>query len=107
MQLKTEFLDGIGTVHVQGEVDTLEAPKLHEVADEMLSDGAHGLVIDCGSVDFIDSAGLSVLVALQQRAQAQGGTVTVRRPSAVMYRLLQITGLDGPLRVEEPPAPEA
>ena len=94
MQLSTEVVDDVGVVHVRGDVDHVDAPKLDEVAAQMLGDGARDLVIDCRHIDFIDSAGLQAMLRACNQARAQGGTVTLRRPSAFTYRLLQITGID-------------
>ncbi|MCA1480750.1 STAS domain-containing protein, partial [Bradyrhizobium sp. NBAIM08] len=58
MQLNTEIVGDVGVIRVRGEVDAVTAPKLHETATEMLSDGARSLVIDCHDIDFIASDGL-------------------------------------------------
>ena len=68
---------------------------------------ARNLVIDCCEIDFIDSAGLQVMVRAHKEAQAQGGTVTVRRPSAFTLRLLQTVGLDTVLIVDGLPEPDS
>ena len=100
MQLSTEVVDGVGFIRVQGEVDHVHAPKLQEVADHMLGDGARSLVIDCAEVTFMDSAGLSALAKAHGRADVQFGTITIRNPSVLVRRLLEITGLDGLLLID-------
>jgi anti-anti-sigma factor len=45
-------------------------------------------------MDFLDAAGLSVLVALQRRLAQRASQVVLRSPSASTRRLLQITGLE-------------
>lgn len=94
MQLSTEVIGDVGVIRVRGEVDTLESPKLDHTATQMLNDGAHNLVIDIRDVDFIASDGLRVLVHAHEQAHAQGGTLTIRRPSALAYRLMRLTALD-------------
>ena len=73
---------------------------------DLLGDRARSLVLDCRDVDFIDSGGLQVMVQAHNEAHAQGGTVTVRRPSAFTLRLLQIVGLDTVLIVDGLPEPD-
>jgi anti-sigma B factor antagonist len=105
MQLTTEVVGAVGVVRVRGEVDTVSAPELHEAAAAMFSEGARSLVIDCREIDFIASDGLDVMVRLHKEAHAQGGTVTVRRPSAFTYRLIQATSLDTVLLIDGLPEP--
>ena len=104
MQLSTEHAGDVGVVLLRGDLDAITAPKLEETATQMLGDGARSLVLDCQHVTFIDSAGLRAMIDAHNRALAEGGTVTVRRPTAITFRLLQITALDTVLVVEDPPA---
>ena len=60
-------------------------------------------MIDCRDIEFIDSSGLDVMVEAYKLAHAKGGTVTVRRPTAFTYRLLQVSGLDTVLLIEGSP----
>ena len=100
MQLSTEVVGDVGVIRVRGDVDSIEAPNLDDAAMALLADGARSLVIDCRDIDFIDSAGLQVMVRAHQEAHAHGGTVTVRRPSAFTLRLLQTVGLDTVLIID-------
>ena len=94
MQLSSEVIGDVGIIRVRGEVDTLESPKLDHTATTLLNDGAHNLVIDIRDVDFIASDGLRVLVHAHEQAHARGGKLTIRRPSALAYRLIRLTSLD-------------
>ena len=107
MQLSTEVVGDVGVIRVRGEVDSIEAPNLDDAAMDLLGDGARSLVIDCRDIDFIDSAGLQVMVRAYKEATTHGGTVTVRRPSAFTLRLLQTVGLDTVLIIDGLPEPDS
>jgi anti-sigma B factor antagonist len=98
--ISAEVVGDVGVIRVQGDFDTLEAPRFVEVATGVLSDGARSLVIDCEAITFIGSTGLSALIDAHKRAELQFGTVTLRNPTAFMVRILEITGLDDVLLVE-------
>ena len=70
MQLSTEVVGDVGVIRVRGDVDSIEAPNLDDAAMALLADGARSLVIDCRDIDFIDSAGLQVMVRAHQEAHA-------------------------------------
>ena len=71
-------------------------------AERLLGDGARSLVIECGDIEFIDSAGLQALVQSYKATQARGGTVTVRDPSEFTLKLLRLSGLDEVLLIDDP-----
>ena len=100
MHLSTRVVGDLGVIHIDGEVDTVHAPKLREAAERLLADGAHSLVIDFRDIEFIDSAGLQAMVQSYKAADARGGTVTVRHPSDFTLKLLRLSGLDEVLLIE-------
>ncbi|UQX09771.1 STAS domain-containing protein [Candidatus Mycobacterium methanotrophicum] len=55
-------VDGLVVVSVSGTVDMLTAPGLAESLDSALAKKANGLIVDLSSVDFLGSAGISVLM---------------------------------------------
>jgi anti-sigma B factor antagonist len=90
----TAMLDGGDlVVLVDGEVDVSTAPHLRSFLLQV-DDGERVLVVDLSDMDFLDAAGLSVLVALQRRLAQRASQVVLRSPSASTRRLLQITGLE-------------
>lgn len=82
---------GPDAVAVVGEIDASTAD---EFAAAVGSLGPH-VTIDCGECDFIDSAGLTVLLALRTRVNREGGSVRLVNPSPAVRRLIEVSGLDG------------
>lgn len=56
------LVDGLAVVSVSGSVDMLTAPGLAEAIDSALADQPNGLIVDLSKVDFLGSAGISVLM---------------------------------------------
>jgi anti-anti-sigma factor len=94
MHFSTGVVGDVGLIRIAGAVDDLTAPELDEAAERMLSGRARSLVIDCHDIDFIDSAGLRVIVRAQVLASRRGGTITIRCPSELTLRQLRVTGID-------------
>jgi anti-sigma B factor antagonist len=65
--------DGRVVLAVAGEVDLSTAPELHRELDRLVDAGAGTVVADLTAVTFLDSTGLSALVAGRNRARAAGG----------------------------------
>jgi len=92
----------IAVVRVAGEVDLASAARFQAYGEQLVDDGAQSLVVDCSQIGFMGSTGLRVLVALHQRVEAVGGTLTVQQPSAALHRILTITGLTDHFTVGDP-----
>src|ERR1700738_840494 len=56
------LVDGLAVVSVSGSVDMLTAPGLAESLDSALAKKPNGLIVDLSKVDFLGSAGISVLM---------------------------------------------
>ena len=95
LSLSTEDVDGYRVVAVRGEVDIHSAPALRKCLHESVDDAHPDLVVDLSDIAFIDSTGLGVLVAGQNRAGELGGKLSVVCAQERVLKLFRITGLDG------------
>jgi anti-anti-sigma factor len=78
-----------------GELDLSTAPQLARAIQGQV--GYDMLVIDLRELDFMDSSGVRLLVAEQERAVAEGHELRIVRGSAEVERVLRVTRLDGRL----------
>ena len=83
------------TVALEGRLDTTTAPKL----EEELRDGITRLVFDVEKLEYISSAGLRVLLAMQKLMKQQGEMVLQNVNEAVM-EVFEVTGFSDILRIE-------
>lgn len=81
-------------IEVCGELDLASAPQLERGLTDVIDDqGCRSIIVDLQDLEFIDSAGLMVLIRATQQAQTRHARVTLARPSAVTTRILQLSGL--------------
>jgi len=81
-------------VSIRGEVDLLTAPELGAIVGSMIAGGHRSLVLDLAACDFMDASGLGVIADAMSRLKSTGGVLTIRSPSPLVVRMLDITGLD-------------
>ncbi|GAA1088948.1 STAS domain-containing protein [Kitasatospora arboriphila] len=79
------------TVHVAGELDLDSLAPLRKALHRCLSAGISTIDIDTRDITFCDVRGLNLLLIAARRAASAGGILTVRRPSASVARLLDLT----------------
>jgi anti-anti-sigma factor len=76
-------------------------PELERLTQEP---GVRELVLDTSGVEFIESAGLGVLLATRERLRAAGVRFVLASPSPAVRRILRLTGADDYLDVRAAPA---
>lgn len=81
------------TLLVEGDLDVATSPPLQQAIDKLLGDGFRTVVVDLGALEFIDSAGLGVLVGSLRRARERGGDVVLANLEPPALRVFEVTGL--------------
>jgi anti-sigma B factor antagonist len=94
LSLSTEDVDGARIVSVRGEVDVYSAPTLRKALQDSMDDEHPSLLVDLSDIAFIDSTGLGVLVAGQNKSSELGGKVDIVCNQERVLKLFRITGLD-------------
>jgi len=84
---------------VTGDVDASSAPQLRSELVAAMEDVPAALRIDLAGVEFLDSLGLSVLVAAQRRADELGVALELANPAGPCRRVLEITRLTDLFRI--------
>ena len=88
-------------VALSGEADLTTTEPLREMLATQLSTGVRRVTVDASELSFLDSASLRVLVLAARALQARHGTLVFACPQPLVVRLLEITGADRLLDVQE------
>ena len=87
------------TAELIGRVDVMTSPQFEkEVMSDL--DGINELVLDLRKLQYISSAGLRVIVMLQQTISSKKGNMTLRNVSEGVLDILTATGLTDVLNIE-------
>lgn len=86
-------------VVLSGDLDVATAPELHALLTELCDRDVTDLVVDLANLEFIDSSGISVIVAGLERLKVRGGSLSVRNPNPVAMRVFEVTALTDYLSV--------
>ncbi|UQX89016.1 STAS domain-containing protein [Jatrophihabitans telluris] len=95
-------VDGQQALVLRGDLDLETRSVVLARGNQALQELSPGerLVVDLANVGFVDSSGLGVLVALSNEGAARGCPVVMRRPSAAVSKLFELTGLDKAFEIE-------
>jgi anti-sigma B factor antagonist len=94
LEIHADEVDGRLVVRLTGDADVSTAPRLKVTLLKLLSRWNGPLVLDLAGVDFIDSTGLSALLAGYKRAQQMSQDYRLATPQPHPARLFQMTAID-------------
>jgi anti-sigma B factor antagonist len=101
VDLEMEERSGVPVARLSGEIDLSVTSSLYDDLRDTPPMGAPGLVLDMSEVDYVDSAGLRLLLDIASRLEGRGqGLRLVVTNASAVARLLLTTGLDGILAVD-------
>lgn len=94
MEIKTVINNGQVIVELSGKMYVEEATILREKLISFMEAGHKEFVIKLSHVDYIDSSGLGVLVAIQKRALQLKGSVIISGATGIVKELFELTRLN-------------
>jgi anti-sigma B factor antagonist len=83
-------------ITLSGELDIAGAGSLEKTVAAITAEGPVRLIFDLSQLRFMDSAGIAVLVSATKNVDA----VTLRNPTVIVRRVLELTGLSEILPIE-------
>ena len=84
---------------IQGRLDAFGSKELEGHLEIQIGTDLLCAVIDMAGVDYISSAGLRVLLRLQQRLNRRGGIVVLANVQSYCLEVIELTGFEQLLRV--------
>ncbi|MFE9676779.1 STAS domain-containing protein [Streptomyces sp. NPDC006259] len=85
-------------VTAAGTLDIRTAPQLSEVLQPLLEADGHTVLADLSGVTFLDSTGLTCLIAGYRTTRITGARLALIAPSERVRHMLALTGTDQVLR---------
>jgi anti-sigma B factor antagonist len=85
--------DHQAVVLLSGELDASTAGQLYQQLAELIRDGVVNVALDLSALEFMDSTGLSAVIAEHKRTSASGGELVIVSPQSQVLRMFEITGL--------------
>ena len=95
MKVYSAYHGGRLTVYLQGELDQHEARPAMEAIDRLLDEYLpRECILDLGSLSFMDSSGIALILRLYRRLAGEGGRAWVEHAAAQPLRVLDASGIE-------------
>ena len=94
-------------VYLYGEIDHHSAVALREELDRLLLHRRPSrFVLDLSRIEFMDSAGLGLLMGRYRLTKELGGVMALTAPNARVMKILRLAGMERFFEIEEVPKGE-
>lgn len=94
LTLATRAHDGHTVVSMRGELDIASADDLRRHLREARSTHGDHVILELTDLEFMDSHGLSVIIACYKSVSTADGSLTLVGARPIIRRTLEITGID-------------
>lgn len=95
MRVKADLKGNTLVVKVKGEFDMIIAEEFKKTVDSYLDSGlAKYLLIDLGSVSFIDSSGLGAILGRYKKVENLKGKMVIAAPPRQVRKILEVSGIN-------------
>ena len=86
-------------IALKGRLDSLEAPKLEKELVSLIESGVTSVTLDFADLEYITSAGLRVLLGLQQILE-ESGELRILHVNEDIMNIFEMTGFTEILKIE-------
>lgn len=87
--------DGTVILRLSGELDVTNADEVRAAVTAAMGSEPARVIIDLAALTYMDSSGVALILSVAQAADE----VEIRRPTAIVRRLMELTGITEILRV--------
>ena len=99
LRLRRRTSEGLTVIEAGGELDLLTVTRLAADLDGEVRQGLHDVVVDLRTLEFIDSAGLHVLLNARRRLARQGRALGIVCTPGDVHRVFELSRLIETLEV--------
>ncbi len=101
MQLNIHLEGQETIVKIIGELDTIATTEQADELQKVLAVADKALVIDCGEMEYISSAGLRFFMQLKRESEAKGGSVRVSHLNEDVADIFRMSGFENIFDIEK------
>ncbi|MDP2600363.1 MAG: STAS domain-containing protein [Deltaproteobacteria bacterium] len=94
MKIDTDKKNGVTVLSVSGNLDAESVACFKKEANKIVEEGCYDLLVDCKSLDFIDSMGLGAMISLLRKVRAHQGDLKVAHLNPDVRQVFEITRLN-------------
>ena len=94
MEVVEKKQDGICILTLKGRLDANTADEFRGKILQIIEDGTHNIVLDCGGLDYISSAGLRVMLEATKKIKLSQGKIVLCSLRPYIQEIFEVSKFD-------------
>lgn len=90
--IRSRNIDEFDILDLDGELDAHTATHLEDSLKELISANRQKIIVNCGRLEYISSAGLGVFMAYIEDVRSLGGDIKLTNMSSKVYNVFDLLG---------------
>ncbi len=92
MQIHNERYGASLVVRVSGRLDAVSAPAFEAHCQQAIAGGERAMILDCGPLEYLSSAGLRSILIVAKSLSAAGGEFALANAGGLVREVLEMSG---------------
>ncbi len=97
--IKHEARESVDILYLDGALDAYSFPRLESALTNLREAGRHRVVLDCASLEYVNSAALGALIGYARRSRETGGDLKLASLTPKIYSIVELLGFDKILQI--------
>ncbi len=98
-QIKHEVVGDVDILRLDGSLDAYSFPRLEHAFGELMAGDRRKLVLDCASLEYINSASLGALIGFARKVREKGGDMKLAALTPKIAGIVELLGFDKMLQI--------
>jgi anti-sigma B factor antagonist len=94
MHISQKQNNGVTTYEVKGDIDINSSPAIRDTFEKGVKEKFMKIIVNLGSVSYVDSSGLATLVEMLKKTRSYGGKLRLSNLAPKVKSLFEITKLE-------------
>ncbi len=99
--INLEEQNDLDILHLDGSLDAYSFPRLEATLNQLREKKRQRVILDCGSLEYISSAALGVLIGFARRARENNGDLKMAHLSKKIFTVVELLGFHKILEICE------
>jgi len=93
--------DGLAVLSIEGYLDAHTAPEFEQAIEDQIAQGNVKIIVDCGKLDYISSAGLGVFMGFVEEVREKGGDIKICSLIPKVRQVFELLGFEQLYHIED------
>ena len=99
MDVTQTHIDHASVLHLSGRMDASTSSGVEQIIQSALTEGRKNLVLECGALAYISSAGLRVVLSAAKKTKTAGGKLALCNLTSDVKQVFEISGFSSILPI--------